>query len=457
MSYSRRLFLKISLAFAALSSSVFYFSKKSRAESGSLLPGKSNATGKMDRLGTDDKGQSQVYISRNGTPEENMRKVLEMMGGIEEFIGPHDIVVLKPNAQWWNQGMTNTDAMQGFIDEVLAIPGFAGEVIIAENHQFDGANSRGWSTDERNGKFNLNELVEFYQASGFPNVTKYHWRVAGTTSLPLQGDAQGDSRVNGPQDGDGYVWLEDTVYVSPAGRQCVMTYPVFTSSYSGITVDLKHGAWKNGSWLPEKPVKFINFSALNHHGGYCGVTASIKNFMGVVDMSCGWPGDEPDQTFNTHHIGVSKINSWKKNKTFVSIMSRLRLYGKFSSYCYRDFHHTGGALGYFMRHVKMPTLNIITAERVGWGSRIDLEKSVRTKTILASKDPVALDYISARDIVLPITPTDLPFWDSGYTYSELNDPDNKQGPLYRFINEASLQGIGNFNVDKITLNEFYHG
>lgn len=33
-----------------------------------------------------------------------------MMGGVGKFIGTKDIVILKPNAQWWNQGRTNLAA-----------------------------------------------------------------------------------------------------------------------------------------------------------------------------------------------------------------------------------------------------------------------------------------------------------------------------------------------------------
>ena len=93
---------------------------------------------------------SYIYHAQNGTPEQNTAKVLEMMGGIERFIGKDDIVILKPNAQWWNQGMTNTNAMKAFIALVLAIPGCKGEIIIADNNQFysltHGSNFRGCST-----------------------------------------------------------------------------------------------------------------------------------------------------------------------------------------------------------------------------------------------------------------------------------------------------------------------
>ena len=50
--------------------------------------------------------------------------------------------------------MTNTDAMKGFIDLILSIPGFMGEITIAENHQLQKDESRGWVTDQRNGQFN---------------------------------------------------------------------------------------------------------------------------------------------------------------------------------------------------------------------------------------------------------------------------------------------------------------
>ena len=390
-------------------------------------------------LGTDENGISKVYMVRNGTPDQNVHKIIEMMGGIEKYIGPNDIVVLKPNAQWWNQGMTNTDAMQGFIDIVLNIPGFSGEVIIAENHQYEEDDSRGWTTEYRNGKYNLNELVEHYQRSGYPNVTKYHWRVAGTAKIILEGDAQGNSRVTGPQDGDGYVWMEDNYYLSPAGKKCVMTYPVFTSTYSGITIDLKNGAWINGKYLEDKKIKFINFSALNHHGWYCGVTASVKNLMGVVDMTCGFPGDSPQDTYNTHHIGISKLILLTRKR----MIWRIGKMDWFFPHCYRNFHHTGGVLGHFMKHVRLPEINIITAEQVGWGSRTDVAKSFRSKAILAATDPVALDYIAAREVLLPATPA------SEDNFRKLNDPDIYDRPFHKFIAETEKQGIGTLNPANI--------
>lgn len=449
MNFKRRLMLKISLATGLVIATFPWLGSRptlAKQNSSDLAPVKSGFN--PVPLGADDDGLSRVFLAKNGTPEQNLQKTIEMMGGIDKFIGPRDIVVLKPNAQWWNQGMTNTDTMQGFIDMVLAISGFSGEILIAENHQYKGDDSRGWNTTERNGRFNYNELVDFYQRSGHPNVNKYHWHVAGTFTETVEGDAQGDSRVTGPEGGDGYVWMDDCYYLSPSGDKCLMTYPIFTSPFSGITVDLKNGPWKNGVYLQDRKVRFINFSVLNHHGHYCGVTASVKNLMGVVDMTCGFPGDKPAGTYNVHHIGVSKKILWTKKK----LHWRLEKYKyKFEEFCTRNFHYTGGALGVFMKEVRMPDLNIITAERVGWGHRTKLDKSSQTRTVLAGRDPVALDYLAAREVLLPVTPPEQKRPGSGVRYHDLNNPDITDGPFRRFLAETHRQGVGNLNPTKIVL------
>ena len=58
--------------------------------------------------------EAAVFRSLNGRPEENLQKVLELAGGIERFIGADDIVVIKPNVQWWNQGAPNILALKTF-------------------------------------------------------------------------------------------------------------------------------------------------------------------------------------------------------------------------------------------------------------------------------------------------------------------------------------------------------
>lgn len=73
-------------------------------------------------------GYSNLFVSRNDAAEQNTQRVFELMGGIQNFIGLNDIVILKPNAQRWYQGMTSTDLMIEFIEMVLQIPGFEGSL-----------------------------------------------------------------------------------------------------------------------------------------------------------------------------------------------------------------------------------------------------------------------------------------------------------------------------------------
>jgi hypothetical protein len=49
-----------------------------------------------------------LYVARNGSPVWNVSKAIELAGGIQRFVDADDIVVLKPNGQWPNQGYTHT-------------------------------------------------------------------------------------------------------------------------------------------------------------------------------------------------------------------------------------------------------------------------------------------------------------------------------------------------------------
>jgi hypothetical protein len=211
-------------------------------------------------------------------------------------------VVLKPNAQWWNQGRTNLAAMKGFIDLVLGIPGFSGEVIIGENHHFmdeslpddQKDNVRGWvHLSEINGDVDgvnrsLNTLVPLYQDLGIKNVTKSHWRDGGAKA-GVWGNGQNGGIIKSPGEGDGYIWSDiDYVFESLWGLKkwkVKMTYPVFTSAYSGITIDFKNGAFERdgkggGRYVQDRPVKFVNFAGLNDHGANTGITSATKKLHG---------------------------------------------------------------------------------------------------------------------------------------------------------------------------------
>jgi hypothetical protein len=83
-----------------------------------------------------------VYRAINGKPQENLIKAIDLMGGIEKIVGEDDVVVIKPNVQWWNQGAPNLGALDAFVALVMERSGgFRGEVVIAENCH--GGRSRG--------------------------------------------------------------------------------------------------------------------------------------------------------------------------------------------------------------------------------------------------------------------------------------------------------------------------
>lgn len=445
---TRRLFLKMTV-FALLFSSLLRKSVSAkgsidgaaRAENSPL----SSSAGSIN-LGVDSDGVSRVYIAEGGSPEGNVNDAIALYGGIEKIINKDDIVVLKPNAQWWNQGTTNTNNMMGFIELVLNIPGFSGEIIIAENHHYKKLVSRGWNTEQRNGDYNLIELVDYFNERGHPNVTKYHWVDGGPNPQPQEGNGGYGKRVAGAEEGDGYVWLMDTVYVSGEKRKCIMTYPVFTSTYSGRTIDLRRGTFEDGKYLDN--VKLINFSCLNHHGHSFGVTASIKNLMGIPDMTCGYQGTEPEGFYNIHFIGSmtrlyragTDMRYYGKKYGFGPALGKtMQQSGKWHT------EYTGGALGYWMKTVKMPALNILAAEYVGWGGRgrKGTDKRHHAKTVAISTDPVALDYIGAKHILLPATPSDQDY------YVQRNSPDSL--PFKAFLEECNNQGIGNLSEKKIQI------
>lgn len=441
---TRRLFLKMMIIFG-ISASISESSEK-----------KSNVTTNQNRedlppanrFGIDHDGISRVYVSSGKKPEENIKGAINLFGGIRKIINQDDIVIIKPNAQWWNQGTSNTNNLKGLIESILDINNFMGEIIIAENHHYAKIDSRGWTTNKRNGDYNLNELINYFHSKGHTNVTKYHWVDAGPNPRPREGNASAQSSIITEQPNantkDGYVWLKEKVYTSEEGRQCMMTYPFFTSSYSGKKIDLKRGVIDGDQHLDN--LKLINFSCLNHHGTTWGVTASIKNLMGIVDMTCGYQGVSPEGYYNTHFIGSEsfffnygmKFRYWGRKYGFGQELGKtMQSAGTFNN------QYTGAALGYWMRHIRMPDLNILAAEYVGWGSRTDPSKRTKSNIVAVSTDPVALDYYGAKEILLNNTPHE------ETTLRQLNNPD--QAPFNLFLKECQKQGIGCQSFSQITV------
>ena len=372
---------------------------------------------------------TKIYESKNGSSKANISTILSLMNGIESIIEPDDIIVIKPNGQWWNQGMTNTDDLSGLIEAIINMGRFRGEIIIAENHHFPTDDSRAWTTEEKNGSFNLNELVQYWNEKGHPNISKYHWHDGGPSRQPSWGGAENGGVVDGPWQGDGYVWCKDLEYIAPNGRKTLMNYPIFTSAHSGKTIDFKNGLWENGQYI-NSPIKFINFSGLNYHD-QTGVTGAIKNYLGITDMTCGRRGLEPIGYDNFHHVGFSRLPKWYK---LIKYACGWKDWG----------NYIGGAVGRFMKTIRKADINFISATWIGWGDRIDPSRGVRANTILASQDPVALDYYAAKYVLLPHGRR----LDHSGHYTQFHDPDNQQKPFYTFLKSCEAEGAGMMDEGK---------
>ncbi len=358
-----------------------------------------------------------LYRSINGSPDKNMDQLIRLMGGIEKIVGPDDVIIIKPNVQWWNQGVPNLLALKTFVDLIMNQPGgFNGEVVIAENcHRGSmpwNSKSSGWAHRfELNSNLqNINNMNEFSLHLKNLYGVKYstlHWIDVGA----------GNKRVNGPEEGTGYVYCDGTGGVplisydngSNGGdyRAVIMSYPVFKTD-KGTIIDFKNGIWEKGIYTGQ-PLRFINFAALNHHSIYCGATSSIKNYLGISDLSGGAdPQNGGRLTKDYYNFHSFPFNKWAPGPTPGML---------------------GGEIGVFMKTIRRASMNITTAEWIGLASRTE-PPIAHTRTILACRDPVALDYHAAKYLLYP---------NSRFS---IHNPDNKNSPLHQYLVECAKEGGG---------------
>ena len=199
-----------------------------------------------------------LYVGRHGSPEANIDAVLHKLGGVARLVGKDDIVLIKVNAQWWNQGMTNVAAVKRLVEQILARDGFGGEVIVFENVHFRLANgsglARAWTRpSERNvdvpGWTCLGDLVTHAPFREAP-VSFVGLVDAAASQLAeddwldpehLHGVYGGDER--GPIDEgearDGYLWSLDEAFEVPRSwvdsARTPLSWPVLLSPRSGLS------------------------------------------------------------------------------------------------------------------------------------------------------------------------------------------------------------------------------
>lgn len=360
----------------------------------------------------------------NGSPAANLARVVDLMGGVTELVGPEDVVVLKPNVQWWNQGSVNLAALQTLVEITMEREGgFRGEVVIVENCHRGGqpwlSQSSGWTRS-----FNVNSGLDRIESMN--DLTRSLKERYGDhfSTVHLVDIAAGNRRTYGPEDGTGYVYCDGTkgtpsLFFSNGAsgnseRRTIATYPIFRTD-RGTLVDFRNGVWANGSYT-DRPVRFINIAGLNHHSTYCGMTSCIKNYMGLTDLSGGPnPSENGQLVENIYNFHTFPFDKWAEGPVPGMI---------------------GAEMAFFMDTVRKADLNIVTAEWVGLISRVD-PPITRTRCVLASTDPVALDFHSSKYLLYPNSKV----W--------FHDPERKNSPVRQYLEHASKGGAGTLNEGSV--------
>jgi hypothetical protein len=268
------------------------------------------------------------------------------------LIDRSDVVIIKVNSQWDQRGGTNTDLVKAIVESLLAHPdGFNGEIVIADNGQAQyGAAGRGGDLDWRSNNAvdrtqSMQKVADLFSKGH--RVSTALWDRITTTRVGEYAD--GDSR-------DGYV-----VGSSPsAATGIIVSYPKFKTRY-GTFVSFKKGIWNPASRTYDSDrLKVINVPVLKTHSIY-GVTASVKHYMGVTS------------DILTRHAAHRSVGS--------------------------------GGMGVQMAETRFPVLNILDAIWInavpGGGPLTRYSQATQTNIVAASRDPVALDYWAAKNILLP--------------------------------------------------------
>jgi hypothetical protein len=373
--------------------------------------------------------KTSVYRALNGGPVRNMHKIFELMGGISTVFGKDDVIVIKPNLQWWNQGAPNFPALKSFIDVIMHRPGgFIGEVVIAENvhrgaQPWKSEYSSWACTFERN--THLDDVLNMNQLANSLKET-YGERFSVCHLINVK---DGGRRIYSPEDGTGYVFCDGTGGVPLLAidnglrnedyRATIMTYPIIKTD-RGTLIDFKYGIWENDQYI-NQPFRLINFAAINHHSSYCGITSAIKNYMGISDLSGGPdPFDDGKLTDTYYNFHSFPFNKWAPGP---------------------EPGMMGAEMGEFMRTIRKADLNIATGELVGLVSRTE-PPVAKTNVILASTDPVSLDYHSAKYVLYPNSK----IW--------FHHPDMNDSPTHQYLKSCAEKMNGEFDEKHVKVNSF---
>lgn len=347
-----------------------------------------------------------VYLARNGDHIQNTGKVLELIGGVDSIVGPHDVVVLKCNGQWPNRGYTHTGCVKAVVDEILAIPGFDGEVHICDNVQTYGSTGQ-FGFDAGPGHradnwpdHNWNSLAAEYRGAGKSVATKRWYN----TSNDIAGPAD-------LEDG----WLRN--FFDFYGIPTYLSCPVYESPLTaGRMIDLRRGVWEDGSYSTARRLKVIYLPTLNYHSGYAGITSAVKCFFGSTEIHGGISGKFREH-YQIHSSSYQHSGIPQNTNAF----------------------RAGELTARYMLTLNAPDLFITCAMYSGHNGR--WSSAAKTDTVLACSNPASLDYIACKNVISPLRG------------DNALDPDVDQ-PVRRQLLGCVAGGIGTIDPAKIELIEY---
>ena len=189
---------------------------------------------------------SNLYVV-NGRANAHVNELINLMGsngllfyksntggknqGPNGLIANNDVILIKINEEWPYRGGTNTDILKELLQALVDHPeGFAGEIVVADNGQWQGNMNWPESNAEDHAQSTQDVVNTF---STLHKVSTYSW--IPIRSLRVNEYLSGDDR-------DGYV-LNDT---SDPETGIFVSYPKFQTTY-GTYVSFKNGIWKRTS------------------------------------------------------------------------------------------------------------------------------------------------------------------------------------------------------------------
>jgi hypothetical protein len=344
-------------------SQVFHVTECPHERDGDRFPGLDNLLDLMGRNG--------LKFYRSATASR--------LGGPDGIIGATDVVVVKINYQWAQRGGTNVDLLHGLLHAIVAHPdGFAGEVVVCENAQF--ASVASFDRPDNNAEdrgHSPYDVVARFRDQGH-RVSTFDWT---DIRMDLVAEySEGD-------DLSGYVVLP---YDPALGGR--VSYPKFETEY-GTRVSLRDGVWSDTDQSYDRDrLAFINVPVLKSHHSTYGVTACVKNYMGVV----------------TDSLGTNSHNAIRY-----------------------------GVLGALLAEIRTADLNILDCIWVNAnphsGPMTSYSGATRRDELVASVDPVAADLWATTNILVPS------FVDNGYASPWPNpsaDPEDPESAFRTYLDNS---------------------